>query len=67
MDPRSAIAELSALRTTLDEAVRRVEAIAEAYAQSPDSAVASELFAAERSLIAAGRSLRRASRSFGGT
>ncbi len=67
MDPRSAIAELSALRTTLDEAVRRVEAIAEAYAQSPDSAVASELFAAERSLIAAGRALRRASRSLGGT
>lgn len=67
MDSSSDTAELSALRTTLDEAARRIEAMADRYARSPDSAVAAELFTAERALVAAGRALHRASRSLGAT
>jgi hypothetical protein len=53
-------AELSTLRAQVDEITRRVVAVASHYDDTPDSAVASDLFAAERSLSAARRQLDRA-------
>jgi hypothetical protein len=56
----SDVAELSTVRAQVDELARRVTAVAERYDDTPDSAVASDLFAAERSLVAARRQLDRA-------
>ena len=53
-------AELSTLRAQVDEITRRVLAVATHYDDTPDSAVAADLFAAERSLSAARRQLDRA-------
>ncbi|MGH9040352.1 MAG: hypothetical protein ACRDZ3_08980 [Acidimicrobiia bacterium] len=53
-------AELSSLRSQLDELARRVETVALRYEETPDSAVASELFEAERALRSAGRIVERA-------
>jgi hypothetical protein len=56
----SDLAELSTLRAQLEELTARVVSVAERYDDTPDSAIAAELFAAERLLIGAGRSLDRA-------
>jgi hypothetical protein len=61
MSTSSDHAELSTIRTLLDDLTTRVVAIADRYGASPDSAVAADLYAAERSLIAARRSVERAS------
>ena len=53
-------AELSTLRAQVDELTRRVLSGASHYDDTPDSAVAADLFAAERSLLAARRQLDRA-------
>jgi hypothetical protein len=53
-------AELSSLRAQVDELARRVTQIAERYDDTSDSLVASDLFAAERALLGARRSLERA-------
>lgn len=53
-------AELSTLRAQIDDLVRRVVAVAAHYDDTPDSAVTADLFAAERSLVAARRQLDRA-------
>lgn len=53
-------AELSTLRAQVDELTTRVVELAERYGNSPDSAVADDLFAAERALHGARRSLDRA-------
>jgi hypothetical protein len=53
-------AELSTLRSQLEELTGRVTRVAERYGTTPDSAVAADLFAAERSLTAARRSLDKA-------
>jgi hypothetical protein len=53
-------AELSTLRAQVDDLARRVVAVAQHYDDTPDSAVAADLFAAERSLVAARRQLDRA-------
>ena len=53
-------AELSTLRAQVDELTRRVLSVASHYDDTPDSAVAADLFAAERSLSAARRQLDRA-------
>ncbi len=58
----SDVAELSSLRAQLEDLTARVVAVFERYADTPDSAVASDLFTAERSLLAAGRALDRAVR-----
>jgi len=55
----SDLAELSTLRAQLEELTARVVAVAERY-DSPDSAVAVDLFAVERSLLGAARALDRA-------
>ncbi len=56
----SDLAELSSLRSQLEELSSRVAALAERYASTPDSAVAVELYEAERALVSAGRVLDRA-------
>jgi hypothetical protein len=56
----SDLAELSTLHAQLEELTARVVRGAERYDESPDSAIAGDLFAAERSLVGAGRSLDRA-------
>jgi hypothetical protein len=53
-------AELSTLRTQVEELTKRVTAIATRFGGSPDSAVAADLYAAERSLVTTRRSLDRA-------
>jgi hypothetical protein len=60
MNASSDRAELSSLRAQVDELSKRVTSIAERYGDSPDSAVAADLFAAERALATARRSLERA-------
>jgi hypothetical protein len=53
-------AELSTLRSQLEELARRVEAVADRYEDTPDSQIASDLYAAERTLISARRSVDKA-------
>ena len=65
MSTESDVAELSSLRSQLDEVVERVTAIASRYQGTPDSAVAVDLFEAERALISAGRVLDRALTALG--
>jgi hypothetical protein len=56
----SDLAELSSLRAQLQDLTARVVSVAERADKSPDSAVAVDLFTAERSLLGAGRALDRA-------
>jgi hypothetical protein len=56
----SDLAELSTLRAQIDDVVERLVKTAERYDDTSDSAVASDLFAAERALLIARRSLDRA-------
>lgn len=58
--PTSTEGELSSLRSQLEEMSRRVTALADRYGSTPDSQVASDLFAVERALSGALRSLDRA-------
>ena len=53
-------AELLTLRTQIEELTARVTAIATRYGASPDSAIAADLYAAERSHVTPRRSLDRA-------
>ncbi|MCJ7673458.1 MAG: hypothetical protein MUP67_15655 [Acidimicrobiia bacterium] len=53
-------AELLTLRTQVEDLTTRVTAIATKYGRTPDSAVAADLYAAERSLVTTRRSLDRA-------
>jgi len=56
----SDLALLSSLGTQLDELGSRITEMAERYGTTPDSALANELYTAERSLIGARRALDRA-------
>ncbi len=56
----SDLAELSTLRAQVDDLVARVLVIAEAFDGGDDSSIATDLFATERALITARRSLERA-------
>jgi hypothetical protein len=58
--PSSDLALLSSISSQLDEIGRRITDLAESYGETPDSAIAGELFGAERALFGAGRSLDRA-------
>ena len=60
MSPASEHAELSTLRSQLEELTQRVTTVAERYGTTPDSALAADLFSAERALVAARRSLDKA-------
>jgi hypothetical protein len=57
----SDLATLSSIVAQVDDLSRRVTELAEQYGETPDSAVASELFTSERALATARRSLDRAS------
>jgi hypothetical protein len=54
------LATLSSIVAQVDELGRRITELAERYGETPDSAVATELFATERALATARRSLGRA-------
>lgn len=56
----SDLAELSSLRAQLDEVRARVVGIAFRYHETPDSAIAADLFEVERALVSAGRIIDRA-------
>ncbi|HEX7521409.1 MAG TPA: hypothetical protein VF441_05045 [Acidimicrobiia bacterium] len=56
-------AELSTLRSQLEELTMRVVQIADRYAETPDSAIAADLYGAERSLIGARRAVDHAIRA----
>lgn len=56
----SAEGELSTLRSQLDELARRVTQMAEQFAETPDSAIAANLFAVEQALQGARIRLERA-------
>jgi hypothetical protein len=58
MTKASDAAELSTLRSQVEELTARIVIVAERY-DDADTAIATELFAAERSLVAARRSLER--------
>jgi hypothetical protein len=60
MSVDSDLAELSTLRAQLDDLVGRVTKLATRYDDTDDSAVADDLFATERSLLTARRTLQRA-------
>ncbi|MFZ4586077.1 MAG: hypothetical protein ACOYNI_12710, partial [Acidimicrobiia bacterium] len=53
-------AELSSLRTLIEDATHRIVAVADQYREGPDSGVATELDQAERNLITAARAVGRA-------
>ena len=61
MGAESDRATLSSVVAQVDELTRRVTDLAEQYGETPDSAVATELFATERALVTARRTLDRAS------
>lgn len=60
MHAETDLALLSSIAAQLDDLAARVTEMAERYGASPDSAVASELFGAERSVLAARRAIDRA-------
>jgi hypothetical protein len=60
MTAASDFAELSSLRAQLEELTIRIVAVGDRYRDSDDSAIAGELDQAERTLLAAIRSLERA-------
>jgi hypothetical protein len=60
--PASDTALLSSIVAQVEDLTKRVTDLAETYGSTPDSAIASELFAAERALVTARRSLERAAR-----
>lgn len=60
MPPSSDLAELTTVRSQLEELAHRVEAVADRYEDTPDSQIASDLYAAERLLVSARRSLDKA-------
>ena len=60
MSASSDLAVLSSVVAQIQELARRVTEMAERYGETPDSAVASELFATERALATARRTLDRA-------
>ena len=51
---------MSTLRSQLEDLTERVVAVAGRYGDTPDSAIAADLYAAERALFSARRALERA-------
>ena len=60
MPAASDLAELSTVRSQLEELARRVEAVADRYDDTADSQIASDLYTAERTLISARRAVDKA-------
>ena len=63
--PASEVALLSSIVSQIEDLTHRVTELAETYGQTPDSSIASEMFAAERALVTARRALERAGRFMG--
>jgi hypothetical protein len=63
MAAQSDSAELSTLRSALDESMHRVVAVADRYRDTEDSAIAGDLDSAERGLVMARRAIDRALRA----
>jgi hypothetical protein len=59
----SDLAELSTLGTQIDDVTARVLAVADSYEGTPNEAIATELYAVERALLTARRTIDRASGS----
>ena len=59
MSTSSDLALLSSIGTQLDDLAARITEMAERYGVTPDSALSGELYAAERGLFGASRSLER--------
>ncbi len=60
MTASSDFAELSSLRSQLEELTARVVAVGDRYRDTDDSAISAEIDQAERALLGAARSLHRA-------
>jgi hypothetical protein len=60
VDATSDLAVLSSIGAQIDDLAARVTEMAERYGETPDSAIAAELFGAERALLGARRSIDRA-------
>jgi hypothetical protein len=60
VDASSDLAVLSSVGAQIDDLAQRTTEMAERYGETPDSAIATELFGAERALLAARRALDRA-------
>ena len=60
MSTQSDHAELSTLRSQLDDLTARVVNVSDRYRETPDSSIAADLDAAERGLVAARRAVARA-------
>jgi hypothetical protein len=60
VNPSSHVAELASIQTQLDELRKRLADMAESYRDQPEVSAATDLFNAERQLIAATRSVERA-------
>lgn len=60
MSTQSDHAELSTLRSQLDDLTARIVGVSDRYRETPDSAIAADLDAAERGLVAARRAIARA-------
>jgi len=60
MSTQGDLATLSSIVSQVDDLGRRITEMAERYGETPDSAVATELFATERALASARRTLDRA-------
>ena len=60
MPASSDLAELSTVRSQLEELARRVETVADRYEDTADSQIASDLYTAERTLISARRAVDKA-------
>lgn len=56
----SDLAELSTVRTQIEELTERVERLATSYSTTPNAAITAALYAAERSLVGARRSVDQA-------
>jgi len=63
MSNPSDLAELSTIGSQIAELTARIVKVAERYEKTPDSAIAGDLFGAERFLVNAQRALDRASAS----
>lgn len=61
MPTNNDIAELSTVRSQLEELTDRVVAVADRYRDTADSVIAADLDHAERSMIAASRAIQHAS------
>jgi hypothetical protein len=59
MSSASDLAVLSSVVAQIDDLGRRVTELAERYGETPDSAIAAELYSTERALAGARRSLDR--------